>query len=234
MSRNVKLALVAVIVVAVMMCLSSRMHRENGQMINLAHFQMTHYSAQHGDAGSQYALGSFYERGAGVPKNAEAAVRWYREASEQGNANAMSSLAYCYWNGTGIAHDWTKAIALWTQSAERGYPPAQVALAVRYDQGWGVPQDLPKAIYWYTQAAETDSRLEFILGAYHEVGRGVPKDMDKALYWYLRAANRRLPEAIAALHRFAAMGYVKAQEALVRLEPPRQEQLPSDEDEGVT
>lgn len=226
MRRNVKLALAAVLVVAVMMCLSSRMHRENGQMINRAQFQMTHYSAQHGDTGSQYAVGSFYERGAGVPKNAEAA--------EQGNANAMSSLAYCYWNGAGIARDWTKAMDLWTQSAERGYTEAQVALAVRYDQGWGVPQDLPKAIYWYTQAAETDSRLEFILGTYHEVGRGVPKDMEKALYWYLRAANRRLPEAIAALRRFAAMGYTKAQEALVRLEPPRQEQLPSDEDEGVT
>lgn len=41
---------------------------------------------------AQYNLGVCYDRGNGVTKNAEEAVKWYRKAAEQGYAKAQDSL----------------------------------------------------------------------------------------------------------------------------------------------
>ena len=46
----------------------------------------------HGLAQAQWPLGSMYEHGHGVPRDAAAAMQWYRKAAEQGHAKAQYSL----------------------------------------------------------------------------------------------------------------------------------------------
>ena len=48
--------------------------------------------AEKGDADAQYALGSCYDSGRGVPQDYTEAVKWFHKAAEQGEAQAQGSL----------------------------------------------------------------------------------------------------------------------------------------------
>jgi len=49
-------------------------------------------AAAKGDADDQYALGSMYRKGQGLPQDHAEAVRWYRKAAAQGHASAHDEL----------------------------------------------------------------------------------------------------------------------------------------------
>jgi hypothetical protein len=50
-------------------------------------------AAEGGLADAQYALGSKYENGEGVPQNYDLAEKWYRESAEQGDVFGQARLA---------------------------------------------------------------------------------------------------------------------------------------------
>lgn len=52
----------------------------------------TRRAAEHGDRDAQYNLGTYYEAGYALPKNAELALEWYQKAAAQGQENAVSKL----------------------------------------------------------------------------------------------------------------------------------------------
>src|SRR5262245_33448898 len=50
--------------------------------------------ANAGDAPSQFLLGTMYDEGKGVPRDAALAAQWYRRAADQGYALAQNNLGY--------------------------------------------------------------------------------------------------------------------------------------------
>ena len=55
-------------------------------------FSQLQKDAAQGSTYAQYRLGSMYENGEGVPKDAAKSVEWYQKAAAQGNPNAQYAL----------------------------------------------------------------------------------------------------------------------------------------------
>jgi TPR repeat protein len=51
-----------------------------------------------------------YAEGAGVPRNYDEAMKWYRKAAEQGEAFAQSNLGFMYENGKGVPQNYDEAM----------------------------------------------------------------------------------------------------------------------------
>jgi hypothetical protein len=66
-------------------------------------------TAQEGNAAAQFALGTRYAIGDGVPQDHAEAARWFTKAAEQGHAMAESMLSAYYWQGRGVQQDLIKA-----------------------------------------------------------------------------------------------------------------------------
>ena len=68
-----------------------------------------HPLAEQGHVEAQFALGSIYFQGKGVPKDAAEAVKWYRRAAEQGLAIAQARLGEMYFLGVGVPQNYLRA-----------------------------------------------------------------------------------------------------------------------------
>ena len=73
--------------------------------------------AEDGCAPAQRALGSLYERGQGVEKNAENAFEWTKKAAEQNDPVAMFNLACYHDKGVGVKKNQQTALT-WYRKAE--------------------------------------------------------------------------------------------------------------------
>ncbi len=69
-----------------------------------------------GDARAQAWLGYLYEKGIGVPQNAEKAVYWYHCAADRGQPHAQFLLGMAHDLGRGAPQDYVLAYA-WTNQA---------------------------------------------------------------------------------------------------------------------
>jgi len=109
--------------------------------------------ATRGEADAQFSLGFCYANGAGVDKDEEEAVRWYRKAAEQGHAFAQCDLGLCYGSGVGIAKNEQEAARWCRKAAEQGDPRAQFYLGICYKHGKGVQKSFAEAYKWFNVAA---------------------------------------------------------------------------------
>ena len=80
--------------------------------------------AEDGCAPAQRALGSLYERGQGVEKNAENAFEWTKKAAEQNDPVAMFNLACYHDKGFGVKKNQQTALTWYRKAAEYGHPEA--------------------------------------------------------------------------------------------------------------
>src|SRR5438874_868279 len=78
--------------------------------------------------GPQFQLATMYCTAAGVPKDLDAAVAWYRRAAEQGERIAQYNLAVMLVRGDGVEPDPEEALNWYRKAAEQGVPEAQIAL----------------------------------------------------------------------------------------------------------
>lgn len=80
------------------------------------------FSAERGDAQSQYFMGEHYEYGdSGVTKNASQALSWYRKAANQGHAAAQFKIGSFYEQGLGgLAKDPAQAKVWYQKAAANG------------------------------------------------------------------------------------------------------------------
>jgi uncharacterized protein len=90
-------------------------------------------AAQAGDPEAETNVGEIFERGIGTSPNYEAAVIWYKKASDQGYARAQFNLGTLYEQGLGVPADRLAALNL-------------------YRQAWGLPADN----LMYTSAAQRE------------------------------------------------------------------------------
>lgn len=137
--------------------------------------------AEQGDAQAQYELASRYEKGNGVKKNIDLALKWYQKAAENRHAGAQVDLGWFYQNGQFVEKNVKQAIDLYTKAANQGNSQAQLNLAVLYDEGIEVPEDNELAVKWYKLAAEQGSETaQLNLGVNYWKGEGVVQDYEKA------------------------------------------------------
>ncbi len=109
--------------------------------------------AENGDIRAQYAIGRMYEKGRGVERNFETAIRWYRKAAEHGHADSEYRIAVGYAYGLGVKRDESKALSWLRRAANHGQKRAQKVLAQAYEEGrLGLKADPEQAKYWYDKA----------------------------------------------------------------------------------
>lgn len=148
-------------------------------------------SAESGDAQAQFKVGSKYDKGEGVAKDAGRAVEWYQKSATQGFGDAQVSLGVMYALGEGVPKDAGKAMEWFQKGASQGLSRAQYNLGVIYLEGVGVPKDEVKAAEWFQQAVEQGyAGAQYNLGVMYYKGIGVSKDAVKAFELYRKAAEQ--------------------------------------------
>lgn len=109
--------------------------------------------AAQGDASAQYFLGLMHERGEGVTKNLQEALKWYRLAAAQGNDKAQFILGRMCLNGKGVPKDYQEALKWYRLAAAQGNDGAQYSLGWMYENGKGITRDYREAVKWFRLAA---------------------------------------------------------------------------------
>jgi uncharacterized protein len=140
--------------------------------------------AESGDAGAQFAVGSMYFMGDGVPKNFTEASTWYRRAAEGGNEMAQYTLGRMYDAGHGVPKNFLEAAKWYRKAAEQDNSEAQYGLGVLLEKGFGVAKDSAEAVNWFRQSAEQGNvaaQKKMVVFFLH--GDGVPRDVVEALAW---------------------------------------------------
>jgi len=110
--------------------------------------------AEHGDADAQFALGTVYYGGIGVPVDLTEASYWFLRAAEQGLAPAQYNLGNAYKRGEGVRRNDRLAVQWWRKAAKQKFAAAQFNLASAYLEGTGVVKNLDKARALYQQSAD--------------------------------------------------------------------------------
>jgi TPR repeat protein len=181
-----------------------------------------------------FMLARMFDRGIGVPRDADKAREWYgkaadygfvpaldilglrepakgtallKEAADAGYAPAQYHLGRAYYTADGVARDLKLAGAYFEAAARAGVPAAMFAAGRMLDQGEGVPADPAKAIVYYKDAAlKGDRDAQFALGTYFYSGEVVGKNPKTARKWFAAAARQGQPDAMFNLGAMAAHG----------------------------
>ncbi len=147
--------------------------------------------ASEGEGDAQLFIGILYENGLGLPRNYDAAVRWYGIAAEQGLPSAQNNLAAMYAAGQGVPQDYAQAAKWYRRAAEQGDPAAQSNLGYIYYKGAGTQKNYTEALKWYRRSADQGfADAQRMLGVLYENGYGVQKDPAEARRWFERARSR--------------------------------------------
>jgi TPR repeat protein len=141
-------------------------------------------SAQAGNAGAAYELGSGLLDGRFGKPDRAAGVRWLERAAESDHPLAQFHLA---WQGLAA-----KRRVQWLERAARlGFTPAEFSLGMAYAYGDGVSTNDRVAVDWYLRAAEKGNvEAQSSLGWRYLHGVTLPKDEAQALVWMRRAADQ--------------------------------------------
>ncbi|MBR4920837.1 MAG: SEL1-like repeat protein [Prevotella sp.] len=147
--------------------------------------------AQNTEAVKLYQKGKNYEKGTGVDKNPEMAIKLYLQAAEMGLDSAQNKVGYCYEKGIGVYQDEVKAIEWYRKAADQGYAPAQCNMGRSYKMGWGGTIDEKTAVEWFQKAASQDYVDGIMqLAVCYYSGSGVPQDYQKAKELYEKVLEK--------------------------------------------
>lgn len=108
--------------------------------------------AEDGEADAQFQFGLRYDKGEGIARDPEEALRWYRSAGEQGHALGALNAALLYDSGTAVDRDAVAAASWYRKAADAGNGRAAYNLGLLYENGDGVVQDKSQASAWYAKA----------------------------------------------------------------------------------
>ncbi len=111
--------------------------------------------AQTGDAKAQKFVAYAYEKGEGVAKDIQEAVKWYLKAAEQGNTSAQAALMKIYGMDGELANEKPEECYYWAQKLyhnpngtdfDKVYSGNYLHRC--YDGGYGVEKNPEKAAEW--------------------------------------------------------------------------------------
>ena len=174
-----------------------------------------------GDPRGAEMLASSYQRGQGVDKNIEEAIRWNLIAAEEfGGGRGYTNIGQMYEKGDGVEQSYEKAIAYYDMSMSPDlkspdFKGARYA-GVLYENGFTndageTVQDYPKAAAYYQIAADNgDVTGNAYLGRVYDLGLGVEENKELAVKYYSIAAQSGnvtgVAEAVYALAHLAEEG----------------------------
>ncbi|WEJ99446.1 MAG: tetratricopeptide repeat protein [Candidatus Sphingomonas phytovorans] len=147
-------------------------------------------AAEAGLAEAQAVYGQMLLDGAGVAKDAVAALDWFTRAAAQHHLMAINMVGRCYDLGWGTVPDKARAAECYRIAARRGLDWGMYNYATLLALGHGVAEDKAAALDWFQQAAALgNAKAINFVGSFHEDGWVVPRDMAKAARCYARAAQ---------------------------------------------
>ena len=145
-----------------------------------------------------YLLADCYRRGNGVKRDAELAMKWYRQSAQRGYARAMHLLgAALTLEGKGASVQAKSEGFRWLiRAAEVGLAQAMCDTGRCLELGAGVEADPAAAASWYVRAAQADSAEgSYRLALCYFNGTGVKVDLKKAAVMLEWAATKGYPQA---------------------------------------
>lgn len=134
--------------------------------------------------------------GKGLPKDMDAAARWFRKAAAKGNVDAQWRIAALI-QSYDVAEQSRREAENWLRkAAEQGNAEAQCSLGAMLFKGEGMPEDKAQAAEWFRKAAEQGHALaQNNLGLVYDAGEGVAQDKAQAREWFRKAAEQGLEDA---------------------------------------
>jgi hypothetical protein len=147
------------------------------------------------NAMARYGRARLYEKGKGVGRNLEAALKLHTEASLLDHAKAAYHAGRLHLVGTIPGSEVKQAYQFLEQGAKGGVYKASLLLGRMYEYGWGGEVDLGLALHWYKQAASNENKNNYTraqalyqLGWLYRLGKGVDTDEQAALGYFEQAA----------------------------------------------
>ena len=159
---------------------------KSGYNIALLYFKRSEYDLSfpylcegkmNGHIPSIKLLSLFYEKGLGVDKNIEIAIKLLEEALNLGDYSCYDRIGKIYYQN----EEYYQAVINFQKGYEKLDYDAIYHLAICYSKGQGVPLDIAKAIYLYEIGAN-NNHLGCInnLIVHYENGIGVKQNLEKS------------------------------------------------------
>ena len=149
------------------------------------------HAVQGGSADGYADLGTLYEKGLGVNKDAAMALSLFNEAAKRGSPEGMYRVGLAYFDGLGVQKDLTTACQWFIRAAADKHPYAEGQAGVCYYNGTGVAQNHETAFNWFVlagQAGLVDGRVS--VADMLDRGDGHNQDSAAAVTWYQAAAEQ--------------------------------------------
>ena len=156
-----------------------------------------------------------YDKGKGVEKNFDEALKWYRKAANQGYSKAQINLAFMYYYGKGVVSNYASAVTWFRKAAYQGDVQAYYYLGNCYLEGIGVSRNKDLAISWFLKAAQMGhyraisffrsfaekgyAEAQVIMGLLNYQGQGIPRNTEMAVRWLEKASLKGHSHAQAYL-----------------------------------
>ena len=148
-------------------------------------------AAEQGDAAAQYALGTRYQSGKGVPLDTLEAAKWFQRSADQDHVPALLALATLYEESLIGGPGEDEEVEIYRHAAALGSSHAQYRLGQIYDRRWGPDADKAEAAKWYRLASEQGHPdAQVAMGGLYGSGQGVQQDYAKAERLYRLAADQ--------------------------------------------
>lgn len=140
---------------------------------------------------AQVGWGHMLISGHGVPRDNEAALRWFSIAARLGGAEALNMVGRCHELGWGTPISCSEAAVWYRRAAAQGDAWAQFNLASLVAQGRGVAADISGALTLLVKSArQGNAKAMNMLGRFREDGIISAPKPRSAVEWYRRAAKR--------------------------------------------
>ena len=156
----------------------------------LTALSMAEAAASHGDPQAHTLVARIHDEGAGVPKDAITAARWYARAAELCDVPALFAYGLMLAEGRGVGRDMTQAADVLEMAALSGHALANYNLGLIFLRGNGKPENPFRAAQHIRYAAEKGiAAAQYDIASMYLAGAGgLPQDAVEASQWMNRAA----------------------------------------------
>ncbi len=163
-------------------------------------FKAFESAAADGSMEAQFALGFFYQNGAGTERSIEKAKASYQKAADKGVQAAKNNLGLLQ---LAAGDDPKKAVSLVEDVASAGYAPAQISMGQLFTEGVpaaGIAKDPDQARVWFERAADAgDEEALTTLGVMIEQSSKDPEVQARAVSLFQKAVDKGNVQAMIRL-----------------------------------
>jgi TPR repeat protein len=148
-------------------------------------------AAAQGQAAAYAWLGSAYDLGWGVRRDAKRAFHFYLKGEELGEPNAVYHVGAFYYMGNGVRRDDGMAVKWARRSRSLGFRAGTYLLGICYRYGRGVTRNHRRGFQLLMEAAQDgEADAQFSVGVCFRRGECVSEDPQAAFEWFMKAARR--------------------------------------------